>query len=54
MKEKGKQIIKDTKLAGITEEKAIYVRGAYKTFGKKKNTNIVLNGLNMTVPRNTM
>lgn len=33
---------------------AVSVRHAFKAYGKKKNTNQVLNNLNMTVPKGTM
>ena len=33
---------------------AICVRGAFKKYGPKSNPNVILDGLNMTVPKGTM
>ena len=33
---------------------AICVRRAHKIYGTKKNPNVILDGLNMTVPKGTM
>lgn len=36
------------------KEQAVCVRRAYKRYGTKKNPFVVLDGLNMTVPKGTM
>ena len=33
---------------------AVCVRRAFKKYGPKKNPNVILDGLNMTVPKGTM
>lgn len=38
----------------IRKQQAVSVRRAYKRFGTKSNPFIVLDGLNMTVPKGTM
>lgn len=35
-------------------QQAVCVRRAYKSYGPKKNANVVLDGLNMTVPKGCM
>ncbi|XP_050483054.1 ABC transporter G family member 23 [Bombus huntii] len=36
------------------KRQAVYVRRAYKKYGSKSNPNIILDGLNMTVPKGTI
>ena len=36
------------------KRQAVYVRRACKKYGPKNNPNIILDGLNMTVPKGTM
>jgi hypothetical protein len=35
-------------------QQAVCVRRAHKIYGTKKNPNVILDGLNMTVPKGTM
>jgi hypothetical protein len=35
-------------------QQAVCVRRAHKVYGSKRNPNVVLDGLNMTVPKGTM
>lgn len=35
-------------------QQAVCVRRAHKIYGSKKNPNVILDGLNMTVPKGTM
>lgn len=36
------------------KQQAVCVRRAYKRYGSKSNPNVILDGLNMTVPKGTM
>lgn len=38
----------------LKRQQAVCVRRAYKRYGTKKNPHVVLDGLNMTVPKGTM
>lgn len=38
----------------VRRQQAVCVRRAHKTYGTKKNPNVVLDGLSMTVPKGTM
>ncbi|EDS37540.1 abc transporter [Culex quinquefasciatus] len=38
----------------IRRQQAVCVRRAHKIYGTKKNPNVVLDGLNMTVPKGSM
>lgn len=38
----------------VRRQQAVCVRRAHKMYGTKKNPNIVLDGLSMTVPKGTM
>lgn len=38
----------------LKRSQAVCVRRAHKSYGRKTNKNVVLDGLNMTVPKNTM
>lgn len=48
------QFQSQTSTLDIRRKQAICVRRAFKKYGSKNNPNIILDGLNMTVPKGTM
>lgn len=51
---KRRQFMSQPSTVATRRQQAVCVRRAHKNYGSKKNPNIVLDGLNMTVPKGTM
>lgn len=49
-----RKLITQPSTVAVRRQHAVCVRRARKVYGTKKNPNIVLDGLNMTVPKGTM
>lgn len=49
-----RQLMTQQSTVATRRQHAVCVRRAYKQYGSKKNPNIILDGLNMTVPKGTM
>lgn len=54
LKTRRAQFQTQTSTLDTRRRQAVCVRRACKKYGPKKNSNIVLDGLNMTVPKGTM
>lgn len=49
-----KVLISQQSTVATRRQQAVCVRRAHKIYGTKKNPNVILDGLNMTVPKGTM
>lgn len=49
-----KQFLSQPSTVAIRRQQAVCVRRAHKIYGSKKNPNVILDGLNMTVPKGAM
>jgi len=47
-------LISQQSTVATRRQQAVCVRRAHKIYGTKKNPNVILDGLNMTVPKGTM
>lgn len=54
VKPKRKVLISQQSTVATRRQQAVCVRRAHKIYGTKKNPNVILDGLNMTVPKGTM
>lgn len=53
-KARRKVLISQQSTVATRRQQAVCVRRAHKIYGTKKNPNVILDGLNMTVPKGTM
>lgn len=53
-KARRKVLISQQSTVASRRQQAVCVRRAHKIYGSKKNPNVILDGLNMTVPKGTM
>lgn len=51
---KRRQFMSQPSTVATRRQQAVCVRRAHKQYGSKKNPNIILDGLNMTVPKGSM
>lgn len=51
---KRRQFLSQPSTLASRKQQAVCVRRAYKSYGSKKNPNLILDGLNMTVPKGSM
>lgn len=51
---KRRQFLSQPSTVASRRQQAVCVRRAYKSYGSKKNPNLILDGLNMTVPKGSM
>lgn len=51
---KRRQFISQPSTLATRKQQAVCVRRAHKSYGPKDNQNVVLDGLNMTVPKGSM
>ncbi|KAG4069757.1 hypothetical protein HA402_003198 [Bradysia odoriphaga] len=51
---KRRQFLSQPSTVASRRQQAVCVRRAYKSYGSKKNPNLILDGLNMTVPKGTI
>lgn len=51
---KKRKLMTQQSTVAVRRQQAVCVRRAHKIYGTKKNPNVVLDGLNMTVPKGTM
>ena len=51
---KRRQFMSQPSTVASRRQQAVCVRRAHKQYGSKKNPNIILDGLNMTVPKGSM
>lgn len=51
---KRRQFKSQASTVATRRQQAVCVRRAHKSYGPKRNRNVVLDGLNMTVPKGTM
>lgn len=51
---KRRQFLSQPSTVATRRQQAVCVRRAYKSYGSKKNPNLILDGLNMTVPKGSM
>lgn len=51
---KRRQFLSQPSTVATRRQQAVCVRRAYKSYGSKKNPNLILDGLNMTVPKGAM
>lgn len=49
-----KKFMSQPSTVAIRRQQAVCVRRAHKIYGTKKNPNVILDGLNMTVPKGSM
>lgn len=49
-----KQFMSQPSTVASRRQQAVCVRRAHKNYGTKKNPNVILDGLNMTVPKGSM
>jgi len=54
LKTRRQQFQTQTSTLDARRKQAVCVRRACKKYGSKKNPNVILDGLNMTVPKGTM
>lgn len=54
VKPKRKVLISQQSTVATRKQQAVCVRRAHKIYGTKRNPNVILDGLNMTVPKGTM
>lgn len=54
VKPRRKVLISQQSTVATRRQQAVCVRRAHKIYGSKKNPNVILDGLNMTVPKGTM
>lgn len=54
LKVRRKVLISQQSTVATRRQQAVCVRRAHKIYGTKKNPNVILDGLNMTVPKGTM
>jgi hypothetical protein len=54
MKARRKVLISQQSTVASRRQQAVCVRRAHKIYGTKKNPNVILDGLNMTVPKGAM
>lgn len=54
LKVRRKVLISQQSTVASRRQQAVCVRRAHKIYGTKKNPNVILDGLNMTVPKGTM
>lgn len=54
LKARRKVLISQQSTVATRRQQAVCVRRAHKIYGTKKNPNVILDGLNMTVPKGTM
>lgn len=52
--EKRRQFMSQPSTLATRRQQAVCVRRAHKSYGPKANKNVVLDGLNMTVPKGSM
>lgn len=51
---KRRQFLSQPSTVATRRQQAVCVRRAHKQYGSKRNPNIILDGLNMTVPKGAM
>lgn len=51
---KRRKFLSQPSTVATRRQQAVCVRRAYKSYGSKKNPNLILDGLNMTVPKGSM
>lgn len=51
---KRRKLMTQPSTVAVRRQQAVCVRRAHKIYGTKKNPNVVLDGLSMTVPKGTM
>lgn len=51
---KRRQFMSQQSTVATRRQQAVCVRRAHKVYGTKKNPNVILDGLNMTVPKGAM
>lgn len=51
---KRRQFMSQPSTVATRRQQAVCVRRAYKSYGSKKDPNLILDGLNMTVPKGSM
>lgn len=54
LKARRKVLMSQQSTVASRRQQAVCVRRAHKIYGTKKNPNVILDGLNMTVPKGTM
>lgn len=54
LKTRRRQFQTQASTVDIRRRQAVCVRRAFKKYGSKNNPNVILDGLNMTVPKGTM
>lgn len=54
LKVRRKMLMSQQSTVATRRQQAVCVRRAHKIYGTKKNPNVILDGLNMTVPKGTM
>lgn len=54
LKARRKVLISQQSTVATRRQQAVCVRRAHKIYGTKKNPNVILDGLNMTVPKGAM
>lgn len=54
LKVRRKMLMSQQSTVATRRQQAVCVRRAHKIYGTKKNPNVILDGLNMTVPKGAM